>query len=167
MIRQFNQDRIGRASQAAVVATTTVASACAAPTVAAAMGATSIPLLTWLGSFVGVTVAAATPVGWILAAAAAGGSVGLLSCKLINSGGRVEAREGDRWQRLRAPADHFERMAGAALLAEREGKRVEQELAAAAARGVISPEQAQRLRTELLNGTLTSAEVRPLLGHPG
>ena len=47
--------------------------AAAAGTVASAVGVTSIPVLTTIGSWIGIPLVAATPIGWIIGVAAAGG----------------------------------------------------------------------------------------------
>ena len=67
--------------------------AAAAGTVAAIAGATSIPVLTSTLSWVGVTALAATPVGWTIGAAAAGGALAYGVSRLIRSGGLSEGRK--------------------------------------------------------------------------
>ena len=56
--------------------------AAAAGTMASIAGAISIPILTTAAGWVGVTAVAATPLGWALGAAAAGGVLALRSLAL-------------------------------------------------------------------------------------
>lgn len=69
--------------------------AAAAGTVAAIVGATSIPLLTTAASFVGITAVAATPIGWVIGAAAAGGALAYGVSRLIRGGGISEGRKSE------------------------------------------------------------------------
>ena len=67
--------------------------AAAAGTVATVAGVTSIPILTSAASWLGVTAVAATPVGWLLGVAAAGGALAYGVTRLIRSGSIAEGRK--------------------------------------------------------------------------
>lgn len=67
--------------------------AAAAGSAAAIAGATSIPVLTTAASWVGISAVAATPIGWTLGIAAAGGALAYGVSRLIRSGGMSEGRK--------------------------------------------------------------------------
>ena len=67
--------------------------AAAAGTVAAIAGATSIPVFTTAASWLGITVIAATPVGWTIGIAAAGGVLVYGISRFIRDGGMSEGRK--------------------------------------------------------------------------
>ena len=67
--------------------------AAAAGTVAAIAGATSIPVFTTAASWLGITVVAATPVGWTIGIAAAGGVLVYGISRFIRDGGMSEGRK--------------------------------------------------------------------------
>jgi hypothetical protein len=75
---------------AAAVSAGLAAGAAAAPTIAGAVGATSIPLLTTIGSWVGVSIVAATPLGWFIGLAVAGGAVAAAASALIQEDAKTE-----------------------------------------------------------------------------
>ena len=90
------RDRIGRTACAAATATAAMSFAAATPTIAAATGATAIPILTPALGLFGITVVGATPIGWVLASAVVGGSLCYALCRTVNSGGRAEGRHQER-----------------------------------------------------------------------
>jgi len=67
--------------------------AVASGTVAGLAGATAIPLVTTAASWMGVTAVAATPIGWIIGAALAGGALTYGISRLILDGGLSEGRK--------------------------------------------------------------------------
>lgn len=67
--------------------------AAAAGTMATIAGATAIPVVTTAASWLGVTAVAATPVGWIVGAALAGGALAYGVSRLILDGGMSEGRK--------------------------------------------------------------------------
>ena len=67
--------------------------AAAAGTVAGIAGVTSIPVLTTAASWVGVTAVVATPLGWSLGAAAAGGALAYGVSRWIRNGAMSEGRK--------------------------------------------------------------------------
>lgn len=72
-MRRNSQDRIGKVGKILAVTTGAVGGAAGASTVAAGAGVTAIPVLTTVGSWLGVTVLAATPAGWLVGCGIAGG----------------------------------------------------------------------------------------------
>jgi hypothetical protein len=69
--------------------------AAAAGTVASVAGVGAIPVLTSAASLVGVTAVVATPIGWTLGVAAAGGALVYGVSRLIRSGGLAEGRKAE------------------------------------------------------------------------
>ena len=67
--------------------------AAAAGTLATLAGATTIPIMTSAASLLGITAVAATPVGWVVGAAAAGGALTYGISRLIRDGGMSEGRK--------------------------------------------------------------------------
>jgi len=67
----------------------------AAGTVAAVAGATSIPVLTTVASAAGMTVVAATPVGWVIGAGIAGAGLAYGVSRMIRGGGISEGRKAE------------------------------------------------------------------------
>lgn len=73
----------------------------AAGTLATIGGATAIPLLTSGASFLGITAVAATPVGWVIGAAALGGALTYGVSRLIKNGSQVEGQKKEVLVRLK------------------------------------------------------------------
>jgi hypothetical protein len=67
--------------------------AAAAGTMATIAGVSSIPVVTTAASWLGVSAVAATPIGWILGIAAAGGALAYGISRLIRDGGMSEGRK--------------------------------------------------------------------------
>ena len=65
----------------------------AAGTVAGLAGATAIPVVTTAASWIGVSVVAATPVGWVVGAAVVGGLLAHGCARLIRNGARIEGKK--------------------------------------------------------------------------
>lgn len=66
--------------------------AAAAGTVATIAGATAIPVVTAAASWLGITAVAATPVGWLVGVALAGGALAYGASRLIRDGSLSEGR---------------------------------------------------------------------------
>lgn len=73
----------------------------AAGTVAAVAGATSIPVLTTAASAAGMTVVAATPIGWVIGAGVAGAGLAYGVSRMIRGGGISEGRKAELLQLYR------------------------------------------------------------------
>lgn len=82
--------------------------AAAAGTLAAAAGATSILGVTSAAGALGVTVVAATPVGWVLGSAAAAGAAAYGVSRLIKNGSLSEGRKAELLNRYRDEAREAE-----------------------------------------------------------
>lgn len=76
--------------------------AAAAGAIAAIVGTTGIPILTTAASWVGVSALAATPIGWTIGIAAAGGALAYGVSRLIRNGGLSEGRKSELLQAYQA-----------------------------------------------------------------
>ncbi len=78
--------------------------AAAAGSVAAAVGATSIFGVTSAAGWLGLTVVAATPVGWVIGAAATAGVAAYTVSRLIRNGSKAEGSKAELLNRYREEA---------------------------------------------------------------
>ncbi len=70
-----------------------VALAASAVPVAGFLGVTSIPCLTTMGSWVGLTIVSATPVGWIVGLGAVGAAAAFAIARGLSSAGEIKAKK--------------------------------------------------------------------------
>ena len=82
--------------------------AAAATTLATAAGVTSIAGITTAAGWVGLTVVAATPVGWIIGCAAMAGAAVYGASRLVRGGGLAEGRKAELLQGYREEARNIE-----------------------------------------------------------
>lgn len=85
-------DKLGILGDVGIVAVGTGLGALGAGAVATAAGATAIPVLTAVGSWAGLTLVAATPIGWVLGTAAAGGAAAYGISRLVKGSGYQEGK---------------------------------------------------------------------------
>jgi hypothetical protein len=105
------KDRIGTLGKAGLAAIGAVAGGAAATTVTTALGVTSIPLLTTAASWVGVTVVAATPIGWVVAMGVATGSAVFVASKAFKSGIIVDKNKAENIRKLRKAIEELDKEA--------------------------------------------------------
>lgn len=86
-------DRVGILGEVGISTLGLGLGAASAGTVASIAGATSVPVLTTAAGWVGVTAVAATPLGWSLGVAAAGGALAYGISRWIRSGAMSEGRK--------------------------------------------------------------------------
>lgn len=91
-IERHPQDRVRILGEAGMGVLGVSLGAAAAGTAAAVAGASSIFGLTTAGSWLGVTIVAATPVGWILGCGAAGGAAAYGIARLVRNGALSEGK---------------------------------------------------------------------------
>lgn len=96
------KDRVKILGDIGITATGVLGGAAAASTIAGIAGATSIPLLSSGAGLFGFTLVAATPIGWIVGAALAGGAATYGISRLISSGSKVEQQKQHYLDSLRA-----------------------------------------------------------------
>jgi hypothetical protein len=92
------RDRIGKAAEAASVATGVGAGVAVSGSVASAFGASTLLGSSTLGSVLGGVFVAATPVGWALGSAVAGCALGYGISRLVRSGAKSDVTR-DRLRR--------------------------------------------------------------------
>jgi hypothetical protein len=85
-------DKLGILGDVGVVAVGTGLGALGAGAIATAAGATAIPVLTTVGSWAGITLVAATPIGWVIGTAAAGGAAAYGISRLVKGSGYTEGK---------------------------------------------------------------------------
>jgi hypothetical protein len=82
--------------------------AAAAGTLASAAGVTSVWGLTSVAGWLGVTAVSATPVGWIIGVAVAGGAVAYGVSRMIHDGGLSEGRKSELLQKYKEDAQNID-----------------------------------------------------------
>ena len=82
----------GKLAEGVSIAIGAASAAFAAPTIAAAAGYTSIPVISYLASLVGIVALGSTPPGWIAGCAVAGGAISYGIGKLIRFGGQHDEK---------------------------------------------------------------------------
>ncbi len=88
-------DRVRSLSEIGITAFGASLGAKAAGSVAAAVGATSIFGVTSAAGWIGLSIVGTTPVGWVLAVAAAAGMFVYTLSRLIRNGGKAEGRKAE------------------------------------------------------------------------
>lgn len=133
--------------------------AAAAGTLASVAGTTSIVGLTTAASWLGVSVVAATPVGWIIGSAAVAGAAAYGISRLIHNGGLAEGRKLELLQQYRETADSMEakEKAGSITAADKTAFIIStRELID---KDVISPEEAFELIEHVEQGRIPIAQA--------
>lgn len=137
--------------------------AAAAGTLAAAAGATSIAGLTTAASWVGLTVVAATPVGWIIGSAAAAGAVAYGVSRLIRGGSLAEGRKAELLQGYREAARNVEAKERAGRIAAEDRTRFIISLRELIDRNAIPPTNAFRLIEQVELGRIPLTQAFTLI----
>jgi hypothetical protein len=91
-LKKNPHDRLRLLGDVGITAAGALAGGAAAGKLAAAVGAVSIPVITSAASSLGISAVAATPVGWVVGAGAAGAATAYGISRLIHDGGKNEAR---------------------------------------------------------------------------
>lgn len=125
-----------------------------AGTIAAAAGATSIPVLTTVGSWVGVTLVGATPVGWVVGAAVAGGAAAFGVSRLIKSGSYTEGKQQELLNSLKDRMCEIEAKQRASSIGENDRTQFHIFLKQPLQFGLISADDAQGLITAVESGQM-------------
>ncbi len=136
----------------------------AAGTVATVAGATSIPILTSAASWLGVTAVAATPVGWLLGVAAAGGALAYgIAHFFIHSGSIAEGRKKELlliYQERLRDARHKER---SAQITPRDRNQFISALRELIEKDAIQPQKAFQLIEAVERGVMPVSEAYTLI----
>lgn len=148
-----SSDRVGDGSEALLALLGIAGGAASAGSLAAAVGVTTIPVLTSAAGWLGITVVSATPVGWVLGASLAGGFVVYGIGKAIRSGGRSDQIRRDIARRLKEKLTkrHVDKTC---VLDIDQLRAVSKEAQEALDRGLIEQSQAERLALLVAGGRL-------------
>lgn len=137
--------------------------AAAAGTVAAIAGATSIPVVTTAASWMGVAAVAATPVGWTIGVALAGGAVAYGVSRLIRDGGLSEGRKRELLQLYRERLDELKRREHVEEIGAMDRNRFIASLRELIEKDVITPKKAFQLIDAVERGTIPLAQAYSLV----
>lgn len=132
-------------------------------TLAAAAGATSIFGVGTVASWVGLTVVAATPVGWVLGGAAAAGTAAYAVSRLIRNGGMSEGKKAELLTRYREEVRAMTAKEEAGSITDADKTRFIFELRDLVAKDVIPPEVAFRFIDQVERGTLPISQAFALI----
>ena len=135
----------------------------AAGTAAAAVGATSIFGVTSAAGWLGLTVVAATPVGWILGGAAAAGTVAYTVSRLIRNGGMSEGKKAELLNRYREEARLVAAKEEAGSIADSDRIRFIVALRDLISKDVIPPDVAFRFIEQVERGGLPISQALALI----
>lgn len=135
----------------------------AAGTAAAAVGATSILGATTAAGWLGLTVVAATPVGWIIGGAAAAGAAAYTVSRLIRNGGMSEGKKAELLNRYREEARLVAAKEEAEGIADSDRTRFIVALREMISKDVIPPDVAFRFIEQVERGALPISQAFELI----
>jgi len=126
----------------------------AAGTAAAAVGATSIFGVTSVAGWLGLTVVAATPVGWVLGGAAAAGAAAYSVSRLIRNGGMSEGKKAELLNRYREESRSIAAKEAAGGITDADRTKFIVALRDLISKEVIPPDVAFRFIEQVESGSL-------------
>ena len=126
----------------------------AAGTAAAAVGATSIFGVTSVAGWLGLTVVAATPVGWVLGGAAAAGAAAYSVSRLIRNGGMSEGKKAELLNRYREESRSIAAKEAAGGITDADRTKFIVALRDLISKEVIPPDVAWRFIEQVESGNL-------------
>ena len=135
----------------------------AAGSVAVAMGATSIFGVTSAAGWLGLTVVAATPVGWVLGSAAAAGVAAYTVSRFIRNGGMSEGKKAKLLNRYREEARLVAAKEEAGSIADSDRTRFIVALRDLISKDVIPPDLAFRFIEQVERGGLPISQALVLI----
>ncbi|SDZ14244.1 hypothetical protein [Nitrosomonas sp. Nm58] len=160
-------DKVRILGDTGITITGTVLGAAAAGTLAMSAGATSILGLSTAASWFGVSVVAATPVGWIIGCAAAGGAMAYGVSRMIHGGGLSEGRKLELLQKYREDTRNMEAKERSGNIDDAERTRFILSMRELIDKDAISPDKAFRLIEQVEQGRIlisqASAFIQALL----
>jgi hypothetical protein len=163
-------DRVGILGNVGITSVGIGLGAAAAGTVATIAGATSIPVVTATASWLGVTAVAATPVGWVIGVAIAGGALAYGVSRLIRSGGLSEGRKRELLQVYKERLQEVKRREQAQEIAVPDRNRFITFLREMIENDAITPKKAFQLIEAVERGAMPLSQayslVAGLLEHP-
>jgi hypothetical protein len=137
--------------------------AAAAGTIATAAGATSIFGVTTVAGWLGVSAVAATPVGWVIGAAALGGAAAYGISRMIHGGGLSEGRKKELLQQYREDARAVEERELAGNITDGDKTRFIISMKELIAKDAITPEKAKVLIEHVENGRIPLTQAFQLI----
>lgn len=137
--------------------------AAAAGTLATAAGATSILGVTTAASWVGVTVVAATPVGWIIGGAALAGAVAYGFSRMVGGGGMAEGRKSELLQQYREDARAIDAKERAGTIVSKDRTRFILSMRELIDKNAIPPETAFKLIAQVEQGRIPLTQAFSLI----
>ena len=117
-------------------------------------GATAIPVITTVASWASITVAAATPIGWIAGGAVLGGALVYGVGRIIRNGAGAEVRRKELLQRLKQKVQGMEKCDKAIQPTETEMRDFYGKLKETLLLDLISPSQAGDITIAVSNGSM-------------
>lgn len=137
--------------------------AAAVGTIAATVGATSIFGVTSVASWLGMTVVAATPVGWVLGGAAAAGAAAYTVSRLIRNGGMSEGKKTELLNRYREESRDIAAKEAVGDIADADGTRFIIALRDLISKDVVPPDVAFRFIEQVESGRLPISQAFALI----
>jgi len=143
---------------------TTLAGGGLSAAAAATLGAGSVPVLTTVGSWVGVSILAATPVGWVIGAAVVGAGACYAGLQLIEGAGREEGKHNAN-AALKAECDRVEQLrSNAAQLTPAKVEEAQRALAEMVRENHLDQDTANALFEEIRKGHTSIEETSAVAG---
>jgi len=139
--------------------------AVAAGTVAATVGVTSIPVVTSAASLFGISVLAATPMGWVLGAGAVGGVLTYGISRLIRNGGLSEGRKLELLQLYRDRLKHFDRAESLCESTEFDRNQFFLSLFDVIEKDMLEPRKAKQLIEHVESGAIPLSKAYALVAN--
>jgi len=137
--------------------------AAAAGTLAAAAGVTTIPLLSTAASWIGVSLFAATPVGWVVGVAAAGGALAYGASRLILDGGISEGRQKELLQKYQEDLRNIVAKERAGTIKSSDKMLFFVSLRELIEKNIITPEQSFKLIGQVEQGRIPLSQAYSLI----
>ncbi len=144
------KDKVGLIGEVLAATGGGAAGAAAAGTIASAAGASTIFGSASLASVLGGTLVASTPVGWVVGSVVVAGAAGYGIAKLVRSGSRQDQIREQLIKRFEARLDQLEKSG----VVDSEIQELNALLFVVIKKGIISVEQADRMRCLVEKGTL-------------
>lgn len=137
--------------------------AAAAGTVATIAGVTAYPVLTTAASWLGASLVAATPVGWIVGTALAGGALAYGVSRLIRNGGLSEGRKRELLQLYREHLQEMQRREQTQEITAPDRNRFITSLREVIEKDAISPQKAFQLIDAVERGAIPLSQAYSLV----
>lgn len=140
-----------------------VSGAAAAGTLASVVGATSVWGLTSAASWLGLTAVSATPVGWIIGTAVAGGALAYSVSRMIHGGGLSEGRKLELLQKYREEANFIDAKEISGSISDKDRTAFIISLRELIDKDAISPEKAIKLIEQVEHGRIPISQAIELV----